>query len=335
MNYQEGQIINKFVGEDTFDLFTELQRRMRVSKTRFEDFVVKNSLIPFDDGLSFRIDLTEKINADLEVAFRQILQHKKLNADEIAAVLFIFETAIDTIELELSNFEAMVLSGFFKIVTPFVKMFPIRELASELAKYREAIEILNQRLAVAKRELNEAKFDKVIDVAGLALEFVPQLALATKVATSLAGLFADNKLGPGKPDASKYARTSASTFSDQITGTLSKVNKLSSSMAIIGKWGGKVNALYDVFNTDEIDQAKTYVKDVLVALKNQELIHKKINEGIWNTWAAQVYSYQRQLDTMKRNLDASQNEVYEQRRVLEDEIKTSNYRSPKIWRILP
>jgi hypothetical protein len=330
MGYQVKEKIDQSIGNDTFDLWTELQRRLRLEKKRYETIVKKNFGV-YDDGLSFRIDLADQLQADLETVFQFIVQNRKADKQEVVTIMVLFELAIDTIERENDLFEGIFGSQLVAMMTPLVRLFPKRELAAELAYYKKVAASLEAALKRAKGERIEAYIDKAIDIAGLAIEFIPSLSLASKVVIGIASLAADSELGPQKPDASKITRTTISTFSDE----LEKVKTFNGAMKTVSKYGGKLNAAYDVLNTDEIDQANKNVQDVKNALKEQKKIHEKVIKQIWAKWEVRVMNFQIQLEKIEMNLKDSKYEMEELRRVLREEVQKANYRPGKAWRILP
>lgn len=331
MSYQDKEKIDRSIGNDTFNVWTELQRRLHLEKRRYENIVKKNFGTIYDDGLSFRIDLADRLQDDLKKVFQYVVQNKKIDRQEVETVITLFELAIDTIEKENDLFEGIFGSRIVAMMTPIVRLFPKRQLNAELAHYKKVAASLEVALDRAKNERIGAYIDKVIDIGGLVVEFIPSLSLAQKVVIGIGSLVADSNLGPQKPDASKITRTTLFTFSDQ----LEKVKTFNGAMKTINKYGSKLNALSDMLNTDEIDQANKNVQDLKKALEEQKKIHEKVIKQIWANWEVQVLNFQIQLEKIEKNLKDSKYEMEELRRVLQEEVEYANYRYPKVWKILP
>ena len=219
------------------------------------------------------------------------------------------------------------LAGAF---TPFVKMFPFRELAGELKAYEQALARLKSALEEAKRARTEARIDKAIDIFQAVVTFAfPEIALAKEIAMGAGGLFADSRLGPQGPDGSKIARTTASTLKEP----LSKVMKFSKSMDKVAGVGSKMNAVYDVLDFDELDTADAAIKNVQKAIEDEKAFHKRIVEHIWAKWRTRVMTFLASLERANKELEASAARLQEVRDALREQRDIAGYNPPVAWRI--
>jgi hypothetical protein len=323
--------VDAYFGEDTYDWAEELARRMRLARKDYDTFVRKFFGV-YDDGLWIRLDLFERINADIQAAFQQVAAHRKVDPTQFKPVLELFETVSDSVELDLGQLHGMFGIGLASGFLPFVKMFPFRELAQELKFYQQALNGLDVALSRAKRERNEARFDKAIDIFQGIVTFVfPEITIAKEIALGAGGLFADSRLGPGGPDSSKIARTTASTLKEPLL----KVTKLTKSMGNIAGVASKFNAVYDVFDFSELDTAEDNIKAVVKAIAAEKAAHKRIVEGIWFRWRMRIITFQSALERANRELEASREILEQTRSALDEQKKIARYSPPIAWRIIP
>lgn len=322
------QDVDAYFGDDTYDWTAELARRTRLARGKYDTFVKRHFGI-YDDGLSFRLELLEQIAADVDAAFTRVRTRQAVDRNQFRAVLELFQTASDCVEFEIEQLEGIFGLGLATALTPFVRMFPFRELATELKFYEQALTGLQAALDRAKRARTEARVDKAIDVfqAFVSIAF-PEIALAKEIALGAGGLFADSRLGPQGPDASKITRTTATTLKEP----LSKLLKLSKSMDKFAGYGSQLNAVYDVFDTGELDAADAAIKDVERAIANEQATHKRIVENIWMKWRARVLMFISNLDRANRELEQSAERLATMRQALREQRDMIRYRPPTIWR---
>jgi DNA repair ATPase RecN len=153
--------------------------------------------------------------------------------------------------------------------------------------------------------------------------------LAKEIALAAGGLFADSRLGPQGPDASKIARTTAST----LKAPLSKVAKWSKSMDNVAGVASKMNAVYDVLDFDELDTADAAIKNVEKAIENEKAAHKRIVENIWAKWRMRVMTFLASLERANKQLEASAAHLEEVRDALREQRDIARYNPPVAWRI--
>ena len=322
--------IDAYFGEDTYDWVAELNRRTRVARKDYDTFVKKFFGV-YDDGLWIRLDLLERIAADIEAAFAKVRARQNIDRNQFKAVVELFETASDCVELELEQLHGMFAIGLAAGFTPFVKMFPFRELAQELKAYEKALARLKNVLDQAKRERNEARIDKAIDILqGIVTFAFPEIALAKEIALGAAGLFANSRLGPQAPDASKIVRTTATT----LKGPLLKVTKLSKSMDGVAGVASKMNAVYDVLNFDELDAASDAIKKVEQAIVDEKATHKRIVQNIWAKWRMRVMTFLASLERANKQLEELAAHLDEVRSALREQRDISGYNPPIAWRLV-
>src|SRR5690349_20164477 len=94
--------IDAYFGEDTYDWVVELSRRTRVFRKDYDTFVRKY-FGAYDDGLWLRLDLLERIDADVDAAFKTALGKKNVDKAQLKAVVELFEQCSDCVELELEQ----------------------------------------------------------------------------------------------------------------------------------------------------------------------------------------------------------------------------------------
>jgi hypothetical protein len=323
------EIIDAYFGYDTYDWAAELQRRARLYHRRYYG-PIRNAFGVYDDGLSWRVDLLDGISADVDDAFRMVANGQKVDKNQFKVVLELFETASDCVEYEVEMFEGMMALGLASGFLPFVRMFPYRELAQELQAYQAALRSLEAALEKARRKETEAYIDKGIDVLQGIITFAfPEIDLAKEIALGFGGLFADSRLGPQGPDASKIVRTTATTLKDPIA----KVTKMSESMQKVAKGAAKVNAVYDVVNLDEIKAARASVKDIEAAIETEKKVHRRLVEDIWNKWALRVWNFKQSLERANKALEESRNHAQELRSALAEQREIANFRGAVRWRV--
>lgn len=323
--------VDAYFGEDTYDWAADLARRTRLARNTYDTFVRRFFGI-YDDGLYLRLDLLEQIAADVDLAFRKLRARQKVDRRQFKTVIELFETASDCVELEIEQLQGMFGHGLASAMTPFVRMFPFRELARELKAYEQALSRLDGALAQANRELTEAKVDKAIDIfQGIVTFALPEIALAKEIVLGAAGLFADSRLGPQDPDASKIARTTASTLKEPLL----KVTKLTKSMTNVAGIASKMNAVYDVFSADELDAAHAAIRTVKAAIDHEKAVHKRIMDDIWSKWRIRIAGFQASLERANRQLEESAARLNEVRDALRDQREIARYRSPTPWRLGP
>lgn len=321
--------VDAYFGEDTYDWAADLARRTRIARKTYDTFVKRN-FGAYDDGLYIRLDLLEQVAADVDAAFLKVRARQKVDRNQFKAVIELFETASDCVELEIEQLQGMFGLGLASAMTPFVRMFPFRELARELKAYEQALSRLKDALAQAKRELTEARVDKAIDIfQGIVTFAFPQIALAKEIALGAGGLFADSRLGPQDPDASKIARTTASTLKEPLL----KVTKLTKSMTNVAGVASKMNAVYDVISFDELDAAHAAIKNLKAAIDNEKATHKRIVENIWAKWRIRVAAFLASLERANKQLEESADRLNEVRSALREQSEMVKYRSPTIWRL--
>ena len=321
--------VDGYFGEDTYEWAEELARRMRLARRDYDTFVRK-FFGAYDGGLWLRLDLFERINADIQDAFTQVAAHRKIDRDQFRAVLELFETASDCVELELEQLHGLFAAGLASAFTPFVKMFPFRELAQELKAYQQALSDLGDALSRAKRERTEARFDKAIDIFQGIVTFVfPEIAMAKGIALAAGGLFADSRLGPEGPDNKKILRTTASTLKDPLL----KITNLTKSMGNVAGVTTKLNALYDVINLDELDTADANIKQVEKAIETEKSVHKLVIDDIWSRWSGRAMAFQIGLERANRELEASRALLEETRSALNLQQQMARYNPPINWLI--
>lgn len=325
------ETVDAHFGHDTFDWAADLARRMRASRMTYDTFV-KRFFRGHDGGLHLRLRLLEGIAADVDAAFKKVQTRQKVDRQQFQAVLELFEVANDCVDLEIEQLQALSGLGLASAMTPFVKQFPFRQLARELEAYRQALVRLESALAQAKRELTEARIDKAIDVfQGVVTFALPEIVLAKEVALGIAGLFADSRLGPDGPDASKIARTTASTLKEPLV----KVAKLSKSMSHVAGVGSKLNAVYDVISLDELDAAHAAVRAVKAAREQEQRVHRRIVDTIWTMWRVRLATFQSSLERANQRLEESAGRLNATRDALIDQGKIARYSSPTLWRLGP
>lgn len=323
------QDIDAHFGEDTYDWAAELARRTRLARKKYDTFV-KRFFGVYDDGLYIRLDLLERIAADVDAAFMKVRARQKVDRQQFKAVIELFETASDCVELELEQLEGMFGLGLASAMTPFVRMFPFRELARELKFYQLTLSRLKDALSRADSELTEARIDKAIDIfQGIVTFAFPQIALAKEIALGASGLFADSRLGPQAPDASKIVRTTASTLKEPLL----KVTKLSKSMTNVAGVASKMNAVYDVISFDELDAAHAAIKNLKQAIADEKATHKRIVENIWAKWQIRVAVFIASLERANTQLEESADHLAEVRDALREQHDIAKYNPPIIWRI--
>lgn len=321
--------IDAYFGEDTFDWAADLARRTRVFRKEYDTFV-KRHYGAYDDGLWLRLDLLERIAADVDAAFKDVRARRKVDRKQFKAVLELFETASDCVEFELEQLQAMFALGLATALTPFVKQFPFRDLAKELKAYEQALSGLKNALERAKRERNEARIDKAIDIAQGIITFAfPNISLAKEIAIGAAGLFADSRLGPQAPDGSKITRTTATT----LKGPLMEITKLTKSMDGLAGVASKFNAVYDILNFEELDMANAAVENAKKAIKEEKETHKRIVANIWAKWRSRVMIFLVALERANKQLEESADRLHEVRSALQEQRDIAGYNPPIVWRI--
>lgn len=324
----KAEAVDAYFGEDTYDWAMELIRRTHVARKDYDTFV-KRYFGVYDDGLWIRLDLMERIEADIEAAFVMTHAGQFIDRKQFQGVIQLYETASDCVELELEQLHGMFALGLAAALSPFVKMFPFRELAQELKAYESALANLKDALAKAKREHTEAWIDKSIDIVQGVVTFAfPQITLAKEVALGVSGLFADSRLGPQDPDASKIARTTATTLKNPIL----KLTKMSSALDGVAGVASKMNALYDIANFDEIDAAKGAIKKVEQAIANEKATHKRIVQKIWAAWRTRTLTFLASLERGSKQLEESAKHLEEVRSALREQDQLSGYKPPIAWR---
>ncbi len=324
------QDVDAYFGPDTYDWAADLARRTRAFRRKYDTFV-KRIFGAYDDGLYLRLDLLERIAADIDAAFAKVQARQKVDRNQFLAVLQLFEAASDCVELEMEQLDGLFALGLANAMTPFVKMFPFRELARELKAYEQALAQLRDALAQAKRARTEARIDKAIDIVqGIVTFAFPEIALAKEIALGAGGLFADSRLGPQGPDASKIARTTATTLKEP----LSKVAKFSKSMDGVAGIGAKMNAVYDILDSDELDSADAAIKNVERAIENEKAAHKRIVDNIWAKWRGRTLVFRASLERANKKLEESADHLDEVRSALQEQRDLARYNPPIIWRIV-
>lgn len=321
--------VDAYFGHDTYDWAADLARRTRVARKKYDTFV-KRFFGVYDDGLWIRLDLLERIAADVDAAFMKVRARQKVDRHQFKAVIELFETACDCVELELDQLDGVFGIGLASAMTPFVRMFPFRELAHELKVYQLTLSKLKDALDRADSELTEARIDKAIDIfQGIITFAFPQIALAKEIALGAGGLFADSRLGPQAPDTSKIVRTTASTLKEPLL----KVTKLSKSMTNVAGVGSKINAVYDVLSFDELDAAHAAIKNLKQAIADEKATHKRIVENIWAKWRIRIAAFIASLERANKQLEESADHLGEVRDALREQHEIAKYNPPTAWRI--
>lgn len=321
-------IVDAHFGRDTFDWAADLSRRMRVSRSTYDTFVTRY-FRGRDGGLHLRLAMLEGIAADIDVAFQKVQTRQKVDRRQFQAVIELFGVANNCVDLETEQLQALFGLGLASALNPFVRQFPFRQLVRELEAYQQALSRLDGALAQAKRELTEARIDKAIDVfQGVVTFALPEIVLAKEIALGIAGLFADSRLGPDSPDASKIARTTASTLKEPLV----KVAKLSKSMSNVAGVGSKLNAVYDVISLDELDAANAAVRAVKAAREQEQRVHRRIVDAIWTSWSVRLAAFQSSLERANRRLEESAGRLNATRDALIEQSKIARYSSPTLWR---
>lgn len=323
------QDVDAYLGPDTYDWAEDLARRTRLARKKY-DSSIKRFFGDNDDGLAIRLKLLEQIAADVQGAFVKVRARQRIDCDQFKPVIELFETAIDCVELEIEQLEGLFGVGLASAMTPFVRQFPFRELARELKAYEQALKTLEVAMARAKSDLTGARIDKAIDIfQGVVTFAFPEITLAKEIALGVGGLFADSRLGPQSPDASKIARTTASTLKEPLL----KVTKLSKSMTNVAGVGSKLNAVYDVINMDELDAANAAIDNLKRAITDEKATHKRLVDDIWEKWRIRVATFMASLQRADRLLAESAEHLQQVRSALEAQKKIARYDTPVAWRI--
>ena len=308
-----------------------------------------------DEGLSYRIEFASMLSADLAEAEKLISKGKKINDERFTDLRSLFQATIEIIEAEVERFDFVFGLGLVSAFSVFPKKFPVREYIDATDRFSNILVDLKTRLERARSLYRQAWADKAIDGVGLVTELIPHVRVlkgfisladtkffrgashviaAAKGAQAGIGLVADRNLGPQGPDANKIARTTASTFSDQISENVSKIIGFSKAVDGIGKVLGGVNAVFDVADFGEIDFAKEMMKDVEKQIVKLKLIYQKEILKIEENWQARLVVYMAELDKSKNRLLLVETALYDQRREYDDERRAANYISPTRWEVV-
>lgn len=347
MGIQDEQKINAYLGLNNGDasygeIWSDLQRRLPIEKQRYEN-IIKRYFGVYDNGLVWRVELADQLNYDLETGFRQVFQGKKIKKEDLKNVVQLFEFAMDTIESEIDTFESIWVNGLVSSISPFFKIFPIRELDTLYTRYLQIVLDLKDQLEIAKSKRTQAYIDKGVDVLGLVLEIIPEIRVAKEtfkflndaVKGAIAGgsLLADKYLGPQQPDTSKIVRTT--TFTIVGSEKVGNFVNFSSASKKIMKISSLINTVSDTMSMDEINQAKGNVEAIKKALNALKPIYEKMKKEIWDVWSQRVDRVQRDLERAQKLIenDKAQNvaliaELYK----FKKEIK---YSCPTAWRLNP
>lgn len=326
MGATDQEIIDAYLGEDTYDNWMDLQRRLRVAVRRNEN-TIKKLVGVYDNGLSFRVDLAEHLNFDYETGMHYILQGKNLDINEVQDVGTLFELALDTIEAEMDLIEAVQMSGFAAWM-----LFPFALFAAKAGILKQQLEELKKLLDKAKQELKEAKIQKALDVGiTIATLLLPELGVVEKFVVGAGKLTYDHFLGPKSPDARKVGKTTFTTYSSSVK----KIKSVGETSGQVISTTGKVVKYYGVvFDWDEILEGYKNVDQIEAAMK--------ATQKAYDFFIGEIKKSESQLLLMEmqfKKAEAAIQDYFEEVQnlidILDDEIKAIHYSSPKAWRFLP